>query len=177
MSTTSTTTANPPLLTGIAWQLDPQRSTAEFRVRTYWGLATVQGRFGRLDGSVGPDGAMELIIDAASLDTGNSRRDRHLRSPDFFAVDQHRQVRFRSTSVERRSDGRWRVAGELRAAGQRVPLELTPSVSQAGDRLEIDAQTTIDQHQLGMTLTRFGIRTPATVTVHAHLRPAECGGP
>lgn len=170
MSTTTTSSRGQRART--AWRVDPERSTAEFRVRTYWGLITVNGRFKRLDGSVARDGGMELIVDATSLDTGNARRDRHLRSPDFFAVDLHRQVRFRSTSVEQGPDGQWRVTGELEAAGRCVRLELTPSVSQVGDRLEIDAQTIIDQRQLGMTYKRFGIRTPATVTVHACLRTA-----
>ncbi len=81
-------------------------------------------------------------------------------------------MRFRSTSVQQRPDGQWQIAGELHAAGHGAQLELTPSVHRAGDRLQIDAQTTIDQHQLGMTVTRFGIRSPATVAVHADLRPA-----
>jgi polyisoprenoid-binding protein YceI len=74
------------------WTADPTRTTIEFEVEHFWGLHTVRGRFGRLDGvyvlgTAGPE--IELTIDAESVDTGNSARDRHLRSADFFDVDEH----------------------------------------------------------------------------------------
>jgi polyisoprenoid-binding protein YceI len=80
-------------LAGTRWRLDPSRSTAEFRVPNVWGLTTVRGRFQRLDGWLEIDDnrrwRMELTLDAASLDTGNRRRDRHLRSADFFDAQDH----------------------------------------------------------------------------------------
>jgi polyisoprenoid-binding protein YceI len=114
---------------------------------------------------------MELVIDAASLETGNRQRDRHLRSSDFFDVERHPQIRFSAAGVEETADGAARVTGRLEAAGEAVQLELSPSIRPVGDgALELDAQTTIDQRQLGMTYRRFGIRVPATVSVHAVLR-------
>ena len=74
------------------WQLDPQRSSVEFRAGHVWGLASVIGHFddfeGRLDLKADP--AIELMINAASVQTGNPKRDRHLRSGDFFDADHHR---------------------------------------------------------------------------------------
>ncbi len=170
----STTTDNAPhRRNGRAWQLEPDQTIAEFRVKSFWGLTTVRGRLAAIGGSLSPDGRMEMTIDAASVRTGNPLRDRHLRSSHFFAADQHPHVRFQSTSVQPRSDGRWQVAGELQAAGRPLEIELTPTVRFADDRLEVHAEMTIDQRQLGMTYARFGIRTPATVTVSAHLRPAS----
>lgn len=155
------------------WELDPTESTAEFSARTYWGLVGVRGRFGRLAGAVSADGQLELLIDAASLDTGNGMRDRHLRSGDFFDVERHPQVRFSAAGIEETAEGNARVTGRLEAAGEAVQLELAPSVRPVGDdALELDAETTIDQRQLGMTYRRFGIRVPATVSVHAVLRRA-----
>jgi polyisoprenoid-binding protein YceI len=155
------------------WELDAAESTAEFRARTYWGLVGVRGHFGRLAGAVEPDGRLELLIDAATLDTGNRIRDRHLRSGDFFDVEHHPQVRFSAAGIEETTDGGARVTGRLEAAGEAVQLELAPSVRPVGgDALELDAQTTIDQRQLGMTYRRFGIRVPATISVHAVLRRA-----
>ncbi|HEV3053491.1 MAG TPA: YceI family protein [Solirubrobacteraceae bacterium] len=155
------------------WELDAAESTAEFRARTYWGLVGVRGHFGRLSGAVSADGGLELVIDAASLDTGNHIRDRHLRSGDFFDVERHPQVRFSAAGVDETADGGARVSGRLEAAGEAVQLELAPSVRPVGDdALELDAETTIDQRQLGMTYRRFGIRVPATVAVHAVLRRA-----
>lgn len=157
-------------LTGPAWRLDPERSSAEFRVPSYWGLATVHGRFERFHGSLGTDGRIEVTIDAASLRTGNPLRDRHLRSADFFDTDHHPRVSFRSTGLERTPDGGWRLHGQLLAAGHQLALDLMPTVDVAEDHLEIRVQTRVDQRRLGMTYTRFGIRTPATLTVHAYLR-------
>ncbi len=154
-----------------SWELDPAESTAEFRARTFWGLVGVRGHFGRLAGAVEPDGRLELLIDAASLDTGNHKRDRHLRSGDFFDVERHPQVRFSAAGVEAESDRGARVTGKLEAAGKAVQLDLSPSVrSVADDVVEVDAETTIDQRQLGMTYRRFGVQAPATVAVHAVLR-------
>lgn len=158
------------------WRLDPQASSAEFRVRTFWGLTTVHGRFEHLAGffEVDADGRrrMTMAIAAATLDTGNPRRDRHLRSADFFDCERHPEVRFHSTRIGEAGNARLRVEGELEAAGQRVPVRLEPTVTREGDdRLDIHAETTVDQHRLGMTLTRLGIRAPARLTIHARLRP------
>jgi polyisoprenoid-binding protein YceI len=156
------------------WRLASDSSTAEFRVRTLWGLQTVRGRFDRLDGALETDADgrrwMRLDIDAASLDTGNRRRDAHLRSADFFHADSHPEVRFRSMEVDEAGPDRLRVTGELSAAGECVPLELEPTVRATGDELEIEAEATVDQRLLGMTSRRLGIRSPATLTVRARLR-------
>jgi polyisoprenoid-binding protein YceI len=90
------------------WSVDDAESLVEFAVKTLWGLTTVRGRFDRFDGTyeVGPCGTkIELTIDAASLDTGNRTRDKHLRSNDFFGVDEHPQVRFTSTRVVENATG------------------------------------------------------------------------
>ena len=101
-----------------------------------WGLLPVRGRFDRFDGSydVGPDGTtIELTIDADSLDTGNAKRDEHLRSSDFFDVDDHAQVRFASTRVHQAGDGMLHVVGDLEVAGIVVPVEFAATVA-AGRR-------------------------------------------
>jgi polyisoprenoid-binding protein YceI len=159
-----------------AWRLDPTDSSAEFRVPHFWGLLKVKGRFDHLDGRLDTDHdgprSVELTIDAASVSTRNRRRDQHLRSADFFDVDRHPELRFRSTAIRAGSDGSLRVDGELMAAGSRVALALEPTVEQTADRLVIDARTTIDQRQLGITWSPLGMtRAPVTVHVHAVLRP------
>jgi polyisoprenoid-binding protein YceI len=162
-------------LAGTRWRLDPSAASAEFRVPNVWGLTSVKGRFERLEGSLEVDDDdrwhMLLSLDAAGLDTGNPRRDKHLRSADFFDVERHPVVRFRSRSVTDRGD-RLDVEGELEAAGERVPLQVEVTVAHADGRLELDAAATIDQRQLGMTFSPLGaIRTPTAVSVHARLRP------
>ena len=149
-------------------------TSVDFAVKTFWGLTTVRGQFDRFDGSyeVGPDGTkIELTIDADSIDTGNRTRDRHLRSTDFFDVAEHPQVRFTSTRVHHAGDGLLRIAGSLEAAGKVVPLEFDATARQVDDAFEVEATTTVDQRQLGMSSGQLGmIRGPATLHIKARLR-------
>ena len=162
--------------TTTRWVVDPAHSSAEFRVPHFWGLVKVKGQFDRIDGwlEVDDNGSrrLELTIDAASVNTGNRQRDEHLRGTDFFDTDRHPDLRFVSSQVSEADGGDLRVQGELLAAGDRVALELQPTVRQSDDQIEIDASTTVDQRQLGMTWSPLGIaRTPTVLTVHAQLRP------
>ena len=159
--------------TSTHWTVDPDATSVEFAVKTFWGLMTVHGRFDRFDGSyeVGPGGTtIELTIDADSLDTGHATRDKHLRSTDFFHVVEHPQVRFTSTRVHHVTGDILHVVGRLEAAGKVVQLEFPATVRQLDDALEIEATTTIDQRQLGMSSGQLGmIRPPATLHVKARL--------
>ena len=77
-----------PPLAATRWTLDASASSVEFSVRQFWGLSTVHGHSPSFRGELelGADGAgrAELCIEAASVATGNRRRDRHLRSADYF---------------------------------------------------------------------------------------------
>jgi polyisoprenoid-binding protein YceI len=157
------------------WRLDPSVSSVEFQVPHFWGLVTVTGRFERFDGNLEIDEhrqrQLTLTINAASVQTGIRRRDKHLRSSDFFDTDNHPEIHFRSTSVSDITDHRVRVEGELEAAGEHVTMILEPTIQQTNDQLQLDVTTTVDQRQLGMTWSPLGMtRTPVTLTVHASLR-------
>jgi YceI-like protein len=94
ITATEQRTAAPTRLT-----VDPDESSVEFAVKSFWGLVTVRGRFDRFDGryETGPDGTtIGLTIDADSLDTGNGTRDKHLRSGGFFNIAEHPQVRHKT---------------------------------------------------------------------------------
>jgi polyisoprenoid-binding protein YceI len=103
------------------------------------------------------DPAIELTIEAASLDTNNPQRDKHLRSADFFDVENHPLVRFVSDSATLDNE-RLKARGRLYAAGESITLEIDAELIRVGDELEIDATTFVDHRQLGMTLepTRDG---------------------
>jgi polyisoprenoid-binding protein YceI len=155
------------------WNADRTRTTVEFEVKQLWGLRTVRGRFRSFDVAyiVGPGGReIELTIDAASIDTGVARRDDHLRSPDFFFVALHPQVRFRSTRITGLGNGDVHVSGELEAAGTTVPLAFDASVSVIDGELELEATTTVDQARFGMSEGPLGnIRPPTKLHVKARL--------
>jgi polyisoprenoid-binding protein YceI len=155
------------------WTVDADQPSADFAVKSLWGLATVHGHFDRFDGSydVGPGGAtIEFTIDADSLDTGHATRDKHLRSTDFFHVIAHPQMRFTSTRVHHVTGGLLHVVGRFEAAGKVVTLEFPANVRPIDDALEVEATTTPDQRQLGMSSGRLSmIRPPATRHVEARL--------
>jgi polyisoprenoid-binding protein YceI len=153
------------------WRIDPARSSVEFHVKGFWGMATVKGSFSRYHGTLdlSTQPAIELTIEADSLDTENEKRDAHLRSHDFFDAEQHPYVRFVSDSAT--LDGeRLHVRGRLHARGSSIPLELDATLRQVGDDLEIDAATEADHRQLGMTWNLISmIRTPTRLMVTGRL--------
>jgi polyisoprenoid-binding protein YceI len=170
----STTTPQPTSVHSIEktrWRIDPTRSRIEFRTPTFWGLITVKGGFEHYDGTLDlrHEPAVELTIDADSLDTNNNKRDKHLRSADFFDVENHPQVRFVSDSAT--LDGeQLTVSGRLYAAGKTMPLHLDANLRRAGDELEVEARTSADHHKLGMIHSRLGmIHTPSELTIHGRL--------
>src|SRR3569623_1325682 len=83
-----------PRSNAMKWNIDPSHSTAEFSVRHLM-ITNVKGRFGKLEGSVNYDPekpeatTIEATIDAPSIDTRDEKRDAHLRSVDFFAVEKN----------------------------------------------------------------------------------------
>src|ERR1700694_422505 len=98
------TAASAPALTQGRWTMDANHSAITFAIR-HLGLSKVRGRFRAFDVAldIGPSTTdFELVanIDLASIDTSNPDRDTHLRSTDFFNVDQHPTMTFRSTRIE-----------------------------------------------------------------------------
>jgi polyisoprenoid-binding protein YceI len=173
MSTTTQTTTTDPAapVTAGAWRLDPARSSVAFHVPHFYGLMTVKGEFADHEGTLdlGATPAVELTIQATSLDTKLAKRDKHLRSKDFFDVERHPQVRFISDRAAFDGDT-LRVHGQLHAAGRQIPLQLDATVSELDGELEIDAVTEADHRELGMTWSPLGIlRAPSKLIVRGRL--------
>jgi polyisoprenoid-binding protein YceI len=148
-----------PLPEGV-WSVDSQRSEIAFAVKEMWGLRTVRGVFGAFKGGlvVRPKGAMgELAIDAASLDTGHAKRDRHLRSPAFFDTEHHAWIVFTLTSVDAR-DGHATVTGSLAIGTSRTELEIPVDIQrQDGGSLRIDGQTALSRQAAGLAWNKLGM--------------------
>jgi polyisoprenoid-binding protein YceI len=163
-----------PSIERTLWRIDPARSSVEFRTKTFWGIATVRGRFSRYHGTLDLSGepAIELTVEADSLDTKNDKRDKHLRSPDFFAAEEHPYVRFVSESAVLDGD-RLEVRGVLHARGAGIPLAIDVVLRRVGDELEIEAVAAADHVRLGMTFNQLRmIRTPSELVVRGRLVPA-----
>jgi polyisoprenoid-binding protein YceI len=174
MSISEQTTSTPAAaadIAHVAWRLDSGRSSVEFHVRHFYGLMTVKGEFAEYDGTLelGAAPAVELTLQAASLDTKLAKRDEHLRSEDFFDVERHPQVRFISDSATLEGET-LRVRGQLHAAGRQIPLEVDATVREIDGELEIEAVTETDHRELGMTWSPLGIlRAPSKLIVRGRL--------
>jgi polyisoprenoid-binding protein YceI len=133
MTITDTTTLIP---TGT-WAVDPAHSSVEFQVK-HMGIATVRGSFNRFEGAleVGPGGELKAYgtVEAASVDTNEPQRDDHLRSPDFFHVDEHPQLTFESTSIEQIDDETYEIKGNLTMHG--VTREITLRAELTGNDVD-----------------------------------------
>ena len=97
------------------WRIDPSHSQIEFVAR-HMMIARTRGRFREFTGTihiaeVPEQSSVEVVIVAASIDTGDAQRDAHLRSPEFLDVERFPEIRFRSTGVRPVADNRWEVGG------------------------------------------------------------------
>jgi polyisoprenoid-binding protein YceI len=165
MSIQSSQNIDLPKLAG-EWRLDGAHSTVEFRSTAMWGLLKVKGKFTsvRGDGHVESDGTVhgKLEIDAASVDTGNKKRDTHLRSNDFFDGARHPSITF-DLERTRPSSDRLRLGGTLSILGKGQPVELDAEiVDRDAARLTIRAKHTLDRSRWGVDFRKKGMTKMAT---------------
>src|SRR5262245_64219943 len=113
---------------GTVWDVDTVHSGLDFTVR-HMVVSKVRGRFTKWNGTLHLDperpaeSSVSVRIDAASVDTGITDRDNHLRSADFFDVARFPEVTFESSRVEQRGPNSYRVTGNLTLHG--VTREVT----------------------------------------------------
>lgn len=161
------------LRTGL-FQLDSAASTVTVRHRTMWGLVTVKGTFGSVSGQgeIHSDGTAtgSVSLAAASLDTGNARRDAHLRADVFFAADQFPAVVFEVGKAVPSGNGTVLVDGRLTVRGTTRPQSLTATISRADpDAVTLSTRFTVDRSDFGLTWNQLGM-IRGVATVDAELR-------
>ncbi len=105
--------------------LDGAHAAVTFKI-SHIGLSWTHGRFNDVAGAfvLDPDPtkcSFALQIKAESIDTGNAKRDEHLRSPDFFNVKQFPTMAFKSTAVKEIKDG-YQVTGDFTLHGVTKPI-------------------------------------------------------
>ena len=114
--------------TGQTWAVDPTHTQAGFAVKHLM-ISNVKGRFRDVTGSVqvDPNGQgtkVDISIDAASLTTGDEKRDAHLRSADFLDVEQHPVIQFTGRRIEGKIDSKFSLHGDLLIRGVTRPVTL-----------------------------------------------------
>lgn len=165
------------------WKLDPGASRVEFRVGHFWHAITVRGWFDQVEGegTVGADGSVtgQLVIAAASLNTKNKQRDKHLRSADFFDADKHPQVVLAVRQAALTADGQLTAEGTLAAGGTAEPVTVTADVVDASaDAVTLRAELAVDRSRFGMTWSPLRVAAmQATGTVTARFVRVPAGNP
>ncbi len=147
----------------VKWDFDHAHSSIDFTVRHLL-VSKVRGRFTKWTGTIEIDeqdlarSRLDVAIDVASVDTHEPQRDAHLRSGDFFEIDKHPQMTFKSTRVEPRGKDRLTVTGDLTLRGttREVVLDVERSGIIAKDpwgkrRAGFTATTTINRKDFGVS--------------------------
>jgi polyisoprenoid-binding protein YceI len=150
MSTTTQTTGIP---TGT-WTTDPVHSSIGFAIR-YSGIGTFRGTFEDFDAKL-VDGRLEGVAKVASVKVDDPQLTGHLQSPDFFDAEQHPELRFVSTKIERDGEN-VSIQGDLTLRGVTHPVEISGTVSgplenaYGQQRLGFDVETTVNRLDYGIS--------------------------
>ena len=159
---TTTTTTIPGYVAGT-WRIDPVHSDVSFTFR-HMMVSKVRGRFGSFEGEIvtapNPlDSSVTATIDLSSIDTNNPQRDAHIRSSDFFEVDAHPTMTFRSTGIRADGDGAYVVDGELSLRGVTRPVALNLEFNgfgpdpYGGTRAGFSATTVLNRRDFGIDIS------------------------
>ncbi len=117
-------------LTRTKWAIDPVHSEFGFKVKHLM-ITNVKGVFREVEADVYTDGddfhtaEIEVRINAASIDTNDEQRNAHLKSPDFFDVENHKHIIFIGRKLEKtRNENKYVLFGDLSIKGVIMPVEL-----------------------------------------------------
>jgi polyisoprenoid-binding protein YceI len=157
--TTTVTAATTPA-TARTYTFDKAHSEVTFQVRHL--ITKVRGRFSDFEGTIVIDddhperSSVAMTIKAASIDTSEPDRDKHLRSADFFSVDEHPALTFASTRITKKGTTEYDVAGTLTIRG--VAKEITLPVTFLGvakdpwgnERVGFETEITINRKDFAL---------------------------
>lgn len=146
----------------LTYKVDNVHSAVGFKIRHL--VAKTNGEFGDYSGTVTMDPEniaktlkLNATIQATSVDTDNDKRDNHLRSEDFFAVEENPEITFVSKSVVKEAENKFAVTGDLTMRG--VTKEVTLMAEVLGTMINPMAGTPMVGMDIGGTVNRqdFGI--------------------
>ena len=158
---TTTSTEIPGYVAGT-WAIDPTHSAVTFTVR-HMMVSKVRGSFATFEGTVvtGADALASSVtatIDMASVNTHNEQRDGHLRTNDFFAIEEFPTMSYRSTGIRVGGKGGYLVDGELTLRGVTKPVVLELEIegfgpdAYGGTRAGFTGTTEISRKEFGVDL-------------------------
>jgi len=110
------------MATTTKWVIDPMHSEVQFKVK-HLVISTVSGFFKSFNGTLETEGDdfenanIYFALDIDSIDTNQSQRDEHLKSPEFFDAGQFPQITFKSTSFKKTDDDEFKLVGDLTVKG------------------------------------------------------------
>ncbi len=141
------------------WKIDSDHAVGEFTV--YHMMVTpVHGQFNSVSGTAffdpakPEDASVEVEVDAAGLYTGIERRDNHLKSADFFDVENFPVITFKSTTIEMTSLNHLNITGDLAIRGVTRPVVF---------EARFLGPSKFYDDELGQTYTTFGFRATASI--------------
>ncbi len=149
------------------YEVDSKHTFANFEI-SHLGFSTHRGRFNKTTGSITLDraahtGALTIMIDANSVDTGDKRLEQRLREPDWLDTEAYPTIEFKSSHLRFDGDTLVGVDGELTLHGVTKPVSLTVTSFHCGNRKLIplltqyecgaDAHTQIKRSDFGLTST------------------------
>jgi polyisoprenoid-binding protein YceI len=140
------------------YKIVPEKS--QFQFKGYSLLANALGTFHRFSGEIIADAQqlnashVRFVIEAASLDTANARRDRHLRSKDFLFVEQYPTITFTSTAITRDSLN-YAVHGDLEMRGVTKRVTIPVTIDQRQDEIVAQGSVSLNRRDFGMQYNAF----------------------
>ncbi|MFD1361553.1 YceI family protein [Lentibacillus salinarum] len=147
----------------ITWNVDTVHSEVGFTVK-HMMISKAKGSFNDFDAVLEADpddltdSKVEVDIDVSSIDTKNSGRDDHLRSADFFDVENHPKATFVATDIKKKSGNNYDVTGDLTMIGTTKPVTFdVVAEGQSKDPMSgnmvagFSGETTINRKDFGLT--------------------------
>ncbi|MFH1679035.1 MAG: YceI family protein [Candidatus Eisenbacteria bacterium] len=160
----------PGLAAAATWEIDKPHSGVAFAIR-HLGISNVKGSFGDFSGSISFDeenlegGSVSITVKAASVNTENEKRDEHLRSADFFDVEKHPDIVFKSTKIVKGEEG-WVLHGLLDIMGVERPVEIpfehlgTVQDPWGGTRAGFEGRVVLTREEFGVGWKDVKFRPP-----------------
>lgn len=125
----------------VVYEIDPVHTTVLLKVK-HLGVADAYGRFNEVAGEVRHNEAepakssITFTVKAASIDTNNADRDKHLRGPDFFNAGEFSDLSFVSTKVAKKSDNIYEVTGDFTVRGKTLPVTFDFALGGTGKNIQ-----------------------------------------